>query len=177
MLDAIKTRLARRSALKLTERRTVRPWNPNPAARRALVVLPAEEIEAKEAWRFLNDLGIPSRQIVPVVPSSLVPYAPADFIGRVKRMDDKALTMLGLPKPAFAGALWQTEPDLAFCLTPEFDLAAATLTGASPAAFRIGLYAEAAEPFFDLMVAPGDSFASTLWALHDTLARIEPPVV
>ncbi len=177
MLDAIKSRLAARQALRLIERRTVRPWAADPGARRALVVLPAAELEAKEAWRFVKALGIPSRQVTPVVPSSLVAYAPADFIGRVKRLDDKALGLLGLPKSAFADGLWEPAPDLAFCLTPEFDLAAATLVGASPAAFRVGLYDEAAEPFFDLMIARGDSFASALGALEQALRKVEPPVV
>jgi hypothetical protein len=177
MLDAIKSKLARRRALKLVEQRTVRSWAPDPAERRALVVLPAEEIEAKEVWRFLKALGIPPRQVTPVVPSSLVAYAPADFIGRVKRMDEKALTMLGLPRPEFAGDLWKAAPDLALCLTPTLVLAAATLVGASPAAFRIGLYDEVAEPFFDLMVARGESFDSALAALLKTIASVEPPII
>lgn len=177
MLDAIKSKLARRSALKLVERRSARSWAPDPTARRILVVLPAEEIEAKEAWRFIKALGIPSRQITPVVPSSLVPYAPADFIGRVKRMDEKQLGLLGLPKPDFAEPLWKDEPDLAFCLTPSFDLATATLIGASPAAFRVGLYGTEADAFFDLLVASGDSYASGLDALTRALQKIEPPVL
>ncbi len=177
MLDAIKSKLARRSALKLAERRTVRPWASDPAQRRVLVVLPEQEIEAREVWRFIKTLGISPRQITPVVPSSLVSYAPADFIGRVKRMDEKALNLLGLARQEFAADLWNTEPDLAFCLTPTFDLAAATLIGASPAAFRVGLYDKTAEPFFDLMVAGGDSFNGTLLALRKTLASIEPPVL
>ncbi len=179
MLDALKTRLARRRALKLVGQRAVQPWAADPAARRVLVVLPAGEAKAKEAWRFLGGLGIPEAQIVPVVPSGLIAFTPAAFIGRIKRLDEKAVDLLGLPKREVAEALWTPPPDLAFCLTPAFDLGAAALVGASPAAFRIGLAGAAAgaEPFFDLTVAPSDSFASALAVLETALGKIEPPVV
>ncbi len=180
MLDALKARLARRRALTLAARRAVRPWAEDPAERRALVVLPTAEAEAKEAWRFLDALGLPPAQILPVVTSSLVAYTPTAFIGRVKRLDEKSLGLLGLPKRSVAEALWAQTPDLAFCLTPRFDLPAAMLVGASPAAFRVGLAGlddGDAGAFFDLMVAPGGSLASALDALREALGKIEPPVV
>lgn len=177
MFDAVKARLARRSALKQVQRRDVRPWANEPAARRVLVVLPTGE-EAREAWRFVKALGLPPRQITPVVLSGEVTtYVPAEYISYVIRLEDGDLNMIGLPKQDFTQRVWDTNPDVAFALAPTFDLASAFLVGASPAPFRVGLYAEDADPFYDLMVAPGPSSTSVFSALRKTLRRISPPVL
>lgn len=177
MLDALKNRIARHRALKQVRARTVQPWNPSPAARRVLVVLPAGEAAAQEAWRFVKSLKLPPKQIIPVVVSGEVTYVPAEYIRSLMRLEDVDLGRIGLPKIAFAEKVWKQQPEVALCLVPTFDLAAAYLVGASPARFRIGVYDEAAEPFFDLMIAPNDSLASAFVALRETLRRIEPPVL
>lgn len=177
MFDAVKARLARRRALKLVGQRTVRPWTPEPAARRVLVVLPTGEEAAREAWRFVKSLGLPPKQLIPVVLSGEVTYVPAEFIRLLRRLEEEDLGRVGLPKEAFAREVWGEQPDVAFCLTPTFNLAAAYLVGASPARFRVGIYDDEAEPFFDLMIAPGASLASAFRALRETLRRIDPPVL
>lgn len=177
MLDAARSALARREALKHIRRRPVRPWAADPAQRRVLVVLPAGQEETKEAWRFVKALGVPHRQITPVVPGdTVVTYVPVEFIGRVHRMEPKHLGLLGLPKGEFAEAVWRDAPDVALCLTPEPDAASAYLVGASPAALRIGLHEQLGEAFYDLVVTGGASFEATLLSLREALQRIEPPV-
>ena len=177
MFDAITHRLGRRRALQRVRERTVRPWPPSPTARRALVVLPAGEEAAREGWRFVKALGLPPQQVSPVVLPGEVTFVPAEYIRYVRRLEADDLGRLGLPKAEFAEAVWGELPDLAFCLTPAFDLAAAYLVGASRAQLRVGFHSEEAEPFFDLMVAPGASIASAFSALHGTLQRMVPPVL
>lgn len=177
MFDAVKARLARRSALKQVQGRTAQPWTKEPAARSVLVVLPTGE-QAREAWRFVKSLGLSPRQITPVVVATgEVTYVPAEYVSYVIRLEEDDLNLVGLPKQDFARRVWETSPDVAFALAPTFDLASALLVGASPAPFRVGLYDEAAEPFFDLMIAPGPSSTSMLAAMRDALQRISPPVL
>lgn len=177
MLDAAKSALARREALKHIRRRSVRPWDPDPAKRRVLVILPTEQEETKEAWRFVKALGVSHRQITPVVPGdTAVTYVPVEYIGRVHRMEAKHLGLLGLPKGEFAEAVWGSEPEVGLCLTPEPDLASDYLVGASPATLRVGLHERRVEAFYDLMVTGGASFEATLLALREALQRIDPPV-
>lgn len=177
MFDALKNRLARRRALKRVRERTVRPWHLNPGARRVLVVLPAGEAAAQEAWRFVKSLKLPPNQIIPVVLSGEVTYVPAEYVRYLKRLEGSDLGRLGLPTAAFAEKVWGEKPEIAFCFAPTFDLAAAYLVGASPAQFRVGIFSEEADPFFDLMIAPGASIASAFVSLRETLRRIEPPVL
>ncbi len=177
MFDALRYRLGLRRALKHVRARTVRPWSPSPAARHVLIVMPAGKEAAQEAWRFVKSLGLPPKQVTPVVLSGEVTYVPAEYVRFLRRLEGEDMGKLGLPKASFAHAVWGAHPDIAFCLAPEFDLAAAYLVGASPAQLRIGLHSEEAEPFFDLMIAPGASIASAFAALRDTLRRIEPPVI
>ena len=177
MFDAVKARLARRRALKQAERRTVRSWARDPATRRVLVVLPTGEEAAREAWRFVKSLGLSPKQLIPVVLSGEVTYVPAEYIRALRRLEEGDLDRIGLPKAAFAEEVWGEQPDVAFCLIPTFNLAAAYLVGASPAPFRVGMYAEEAEPYFDLMIAPSSSLASAFDALRTTLAHVDPPVL
>lgn len=177
MFDAAKAHLARRSALKQVRRRTARPWTTGPGHRRVLVVVPTGDETAHDAWRFVSSLGIPPPRIIPVVLSGQVTHVPAEYITRLMRLDEEHLNIIGLPKKDFARRVWDEEPDVAFALAPTFDIAAAALVGASPAPFRIGLYSEEAEPFFDLMVAPGASLVSSFDTLRATLAHIAPPVL
>jgi hypothetical protein len=178
MFDAAKARLARRSALKQVRRRAVRPWTTDPAHRRVLVVVRTGDEAAHEAWRFVSSLGIPPQRIIPVVLSGQVTHVPAEYITRLIRLDDENLNFLGLPKKDFAQRVWSEAPDVAFSLSPAFDIAAAALVGASPAPFRVGLYSdEDVEPFFDLMLVPAASLPSSFETLRQTLARITPPVL
>jgi hypothetical protein len=177
MLEAAKQALAYREALKHARRRTVRPWDPDPSKRRVLVLLPTDEDEARAAWRFVQSLGVAPRLITPVVPDVAVTYVPVEQIGRVHRLEGKGLGMLALPKKEFAAAVWADPPDVAFCLIREPDPAALYLVGASSAAFRAGFHGARAEPFFDLMVSGGESFAASLASLRSALARIRPPVL
>ena len=179
MFEGLKATWARRQALKAVRQRTVRPWRRDPASRRVLFVLPVDEASAKAAWRFIERFELHPKQVIPVVPSGEVTYAPFQFIGRVHSLRSKDVNRVGLPSKAFSAKLWAEEPDVAFCLTPAFDVAAALLVGASPATFRVGFFSEEAEPFYDLMVSrQGDeAFASALDTLLKALRRIEPPVL
>jgi hypothetical protein len=177
MFDAVKAKLAHRSALKQVQRRTVRPWAEDPAERRVLVVLPTGE-EARDAWRFVKSLGLPARQVIPVVlAGEVTTYVPAEFISHLVRLEDDDTNLIGLPKQEFAQRVWSENPDVALSLASTFDTASAMLVGASPAPFRIGFYDDAADPFFDLMVVPGPSSASIYAALREALRRISPPVL
>lgn len=177
MFDAVKARLARRSALKQVRRRTVHPWTTDAAHRRVLVVVQTGDEAAHEAWRFVSKLGIPPKRIIPVVLSGQVTHVPAEYITRLIRMDEENRNFIGLPKKDFAQRVWDEAPEVAFALTPAFDIAAAVLVGASPAPFRVGLHSEDAEPFFDLLLATGPSLASSFDTLRETLAHVVPPVL
>ena len=177
MFDAITYRLGRRRALQHLRDRTVQPWNPSPAARKVLVVLPAGEEAAKEGWRFVKSLGLPPKQLIPVVLPGEVTYVPAEFVRFMRRLEADDMGRLGLVKSDIAEGVWGEEPDLAFSLIPEFDLAASHLVGASPAQLRVGFYDAQAEPFFDVMVSSNTSTTSAFTALRDTLQRIVPPVL
>jgi hypothetical protein len=177
MFDAAKARIARYRALKQVQRRSVQPWATDAAHRRVLVVASAGDEHAHDAWRFVSSLGVPPSRIIPVVLSGMVTHVPAEYVTRLVRLDDEHLDFVGLPKKEFAERVWGEAPDVAFSLTPGFDLAAAYLVGASPAPFRVGLYAEEAEPFFDLMIAPGASRSSAFASLRGTLQHIDPPVL
>lgn len=177
MFDALKYRLALRRALKRARTRAVRPWGPSPGARRILVVMPAGEGAAQEAWRFVKSLGLPPKQVTPVVRSGEVTYVPAEYVRYLRRLNGDELGRLGLPNAEFAEQVWNEHPDLAFSLVPEFDLPSAYLVGASPAQLRVGFFSEEAEPFFDLMIAPGASVASAFASLRDTLRRLNPPAL
>lgn len=175
-MAGLKERLGRRVAARHVRRRAVRTWEPKPEARRVLVVLPAEEEALKAAWRFVQHLGLDARRVTPVMPAAQIAYAPAEYIGRVKILQRGDLNPLGLPKSKVAAEVWADGPDVALCLAPASDLAAAYLAGASPAAFRIGIHSEGAEDFFDLMTGSAESYEAALAALRQVLERLAPPV-
>lgn len=177
MFDAAKRALALREALKEARRRTPRPWAGDPAQRRVLVLLPTDEHDARDAWRFVQSLGVAPRLVTPVVPATAVTYVPVEHIGRVHRLEEKEHGLLGLPKREFAEKVWAEPPDVALCLLREPDPAALYLVGASSAAFRAGFHADRAEPFFDLMVSGGGSFREGLGVLRRAMERVVPPVV
>lgn len=177
MLEAAKNALARREAHREIRRRTPRAWDPDPAKRPVLVVLPTEQEDAKVAWRFVQSLGAPHRLVTPVVPDSAVTYVPVEYIGRVHRLESKHLGLTGLPKADFVSKVWATPPDLAFCLHPEPDMASLFLVGASAAQLRVGLHGPKEEAFFDLMVSGQNDLAGALAAMHEALVRIRPRVL
>ncbi len=181
MLDDLKARLTRRRALKRVRDRTVRPWNPDPAQRRVLLVLPADDGAAKEAWRFVDGLGLDPALVTPVRPAGAIATPPAGYIGRVEVLAPTDLDRLGLPKRSFTERVWASGPDVALCLADPSDLASVVLAAASPAAFRIGLHSVTAvedpEPLFDLAVTGEGALSGVLEGLGETLAKIRPPVL
>lgn len=176
MFEGLKDRLAWRRALKLVRNRPVRPWHPDPSLRRVLLVLPAAEADARPAWRFVNRLGLKPEFTLPVVPTGEIAYAPVEYLGRVISLNQADIGRMGLPRKAFRQRVWEFDPDVAFALTTPVDLAAATLVGASPAAFRIGFAAPDIDPFFDLMVT-GDGIEGGIRALEQSLSHIDPPLI
>ena len=176
MIDAAKHALARREALKEIRRRNPQPWDGDPAKRRVLVVLPTDQEDAKEAWRFVQSLGVHHRNVTPVVPNSVVTYVPVEYIGRVHRLEAKHLGLLGLPKREFASKVWAEQPDVAFCLHPEPEMASLYLVGASNAALRARLQSAKEEAFFDLMVGGEKGLGEALAVMRDALSRMHPPV-
>lgn len=177
MFDAAKQALALREALKQVRRTEPRPWHEDPAKRRVLVLLPTDETEARDAWRFVRALGVSPRLVTPVVPATAVTYVPVEHIGRVHRLEEKEHGFLGLPKREFAEKVWAEPPDVALCLIREPDPAALYLVGASGAAFRAGFHGERSEPFFDLMVSGGGALKEGLGVLRQALERVSPAVV
>lgn len=177
MLEAAKHALARREALKVIRRRAPHAWNPDPAKRPVLVVLPTEQEDAKVAWRFVQSLGASHRLVTPVVPASAVTYIPVEYIGRVHRLESKHLGLTGLPKSEFVAKVWATPPDVALCLHPDPDIASLYLVGASTASLRVGLHAAKEEAFFDLMVSGKTGLADALAAMREALLRIRPRVL
>lgn len=177
MFDAVKKALALREALKQARRRTPRPWHEDPAQRRVLVLLPTDEDDAREAWRFVQALGVAPRLVTPVVPATAVTYVPVEHIGRVHRLEEKEHGLLGLPKREFAERVWAEPPDVAVCLIREPDPAALYLVGASSAAFRAGFHVDRAEPFFELMVRGGADLKGDLGVLRRAMERVAPAVV
>jgi hypothetical protein len=176
MFENLKNHLAWRRALKLVRNRPVRPWHPDPSLRRVLLVLPAAEVDARPAWRFVNRLGLKPEFTLPVVPTGEIAYAPVEYLGRVVSLHASDLGRTGLPKKAFRQRVWEFDPDIALALTTPVNLPAAVLVGASPAAFRVGFSAPDIDPFFDLMVA-GDGIEGGIRALEQSLSHIDPPLI
>lgn len=176
MFDSLKQRLAWRRALKLIRKRAPAPWAADPAERRVLLVLPVNEEDARQAWRFVATLNLNPERTLPVIPTGRVTFAPVDYLGRVKTLGDADMGHLGLPKKAFLQDVWRFAPDIAICFASPFALAPATIVGASPAAFRAGFFGEGAEPFFDLL-AGGIDIDARLRALGQALERIDPPII
>lgn len=177
MFEDLKDRLAWRRAHKLVARRRVRPWDSPPSERRALIVMPGEERHARQAWQFVESLQLdPSRALV-IVPTGEIAFAPMSFMGRVRTLDEQQMGRLGLPDTAFLQGAWQFEPEVALCLMTPFDLPAALVVGAAPAAFRIGFFDERAEAFFDLMVSAETGLEGGLAALGRALVKIQPPIL
>ena len=176
MLDAAKNVLARREALRAIRRRKPEPWEENPAKRRVLVVLPTAQDDAKAAWRFVQSLGVSHKLVTPVVPDTAVTYVPVEYIGRVHRLEGKHIGLLGVPRQEFVKKVWESGPDVAFCLHPEPDIASLYLVGASPAGLRVGLHSARDETFFDLMVEGKQDLADSLAMMYEALGRLKPSV-
>ena len=157
--------------------------DPQPAAEqpRVLVVLPSELEALKAAWRFMAQVDVPPSRITPVSRSGTIVYAPADYVGKVELLEQKKdFDRRGLIKQKRIEQLWKTaQPDISICLTSEFDLAAAHLIGASPAAIRVGIDDQEgrSDEFYDLAVRTSTEYGSTIEALIRYLRKIEPPIV
>ena len=177
MLDPLRQRLGYRAALRAARgRQPVIETRPL-VERRVLALLPPEERDLRAAWRFLKTVDVPRSRMVVAVTAGAVAYAPDAFAGSVATVGDKERDWRGLPRRALAQKLWAPGPHVALDLSPAFDLTAAYLVGASPARFRIGLYSEAGEPFYDLLLAPTEGYEAALGALRGYLDAIEPPVL
>ena len=177
MLDAFRSRLGYRAALAAVRSRTPASGPGGLLSRRVLVLLPPEEEDLRAAWRFVQSLDEPPAHLVPALTTGRVAYVPDAFAGHVFSAGEKGLDWRGLPTPAVREALWTPPPYVALDLNPAFDLAASYLVGASPARFRVGLYSEEREPFYDLMIRSKGGYDEALAALRGYLAAFEPPVV
>ena len=157
--------------------------DPQPAADepRILVVLPSELEALKAAWRFMSQVDVPPARITPVSRSGTIVYAPADYVGKVELLEQKKdFDRRGLIKQKRIEQLWKTaQPDIALCLTSEFDLAAAHLVGASPAVVRVGIDDQEgrSDEFYDLAVRTSTAYEATIDALEGYLRKIEPPII
>ncbi len=177
MFDAIRDRLAYRAALKAERNRLIGEWPTDPHEARILLVLPDDESMLRAAWKFALQIDIPRTNLIPVVLGEQVRYAPDSFAGAVDVISDKDRDWRKLPGKKAQEAFWNPHPHVAIDLSSPFSSAAGFLAGASPAHFRFGLYDKAAEPFYDVLLAPTDSFESALVALRGYLESIEPPVI
>ena len=161
-------------------RKRLDPRPPSDAPR-LLVVLPTELDALKAAWRFMAQVDVPPSRITPVSRSGTIVYAPADYVGKVELLEQKKdFDRRGLIKEKRVEALWKTaQPDIAICLTSEFDLAAAHLIGASPAAVRVGLddVEGRSDEFYDLAVRTVTTYDSTVASLARYLRQIQPSIV
>jgi len=169
--------MALRAALKAVSQRQPREMPAKLGTRRVLVVLPPGEEAMRSAWRFLRRLTIGRDHLTPVVLAEGVAYVPDAWVGAVIAIGEKERDWRGLPRPAVAQALWGQRPAVALSLVPAFELGAAYLVGASPAALRIGFHTPEAEPFFDLLFAAPQGLEGGLTALTHYLAALDPPVL
>lgn len=177
MLEGVRARWALARARAWARRRDARPWHPDPRARRLLVVVPPGEEAGRAAWAFLARLDLPPEQLLAVQLGADVGAVAAPYMPRVRVFErPEAERAYRLPPKALRREAWGFEPDVALSLAPGLDLVAMALVGASPAAFRIGLATEGAEPFFELMVGAADVPAAVR-QLEAVLDRLEPPVL
>jgi hypothetical protein len=177
MFSGLRQRWAWRAALRRVRRRTPRPWHPDPALRRVLLVLPDDDEAAKPAWALVERLALPQAQALAVLTGVNVGAVPVEYLTRVRPLSEREFGRIGLPKREVLREIWAFDPDVAIDFARPDDLAAALLVGASAAAFRIGPAGPALEPFFEVMVAFTCDPAAPAHALGQVLARIEPPVL
>lgn len=175
MIDGVLDRLALATALRAARRRQVLAWHADPAARRVHVVLPQEEAALHDAWAFVRWLDLPAEQVTPIVLAGTLSYVPDAYAGHVRRIEAAEKNRLGLPRRAVLVRLWGERPDVALDLSQPFSAAGALLVGGGPAALRVGLYDERAEPFYDLLVAPGADGAAD--AVGRYVAALDPPAL
>ena len=177
MLAALKSSIGYRQALKAVRQRTAPPWPDRPQDRKLLVLLPYEEEDTRAAWGLIKTLDIPTSHVIPVSLSDAVPYVPDAYAGAVFKVEEKLRDWRGIPKRIITDAIWTQRPHVALDLSPGFDLGAAYLVGASTAQFRIGLFSEEGEPFYDFMIAESAGYASAIAAMRQHLTAILPPVL
>lgn len=151
------------------------PLDPHQA--RVLVVLPTDEYHSRAAWKFILEVETPRQHIQPVVFGERVSYAPDAFAGRVKTITPRQQDWRRLPEKDVVSELWGREPHVAIDFSYPFSLASAYLCGASPALFRIALYSEDAEPFYDFLLAPQQDLSAAYDAMKSYLKAVEPPVL
>lgn len=169
--------MAYRAALKAERRRFVGERPEDPRQSRILLVLPDDEELLRAAWRFALQIDVPRPNLSPVVLGERVSYAPDAFAGAVDVITQKDLTWWNLPRKKVLEAFWNPHPHVAIDFSVPFSSASAYLAGGSPAHFRVGLYDKAAEPFYDFLLAPTQSFDTALIALRGYLDSIEPRVI
>ncbi|HLA64663.1 MAG TPA: hypothetical protein VK610_09570 [Rhodothermales bacterium] len=175
MLDGLLDRLALATALRAARRRQVLAWRGGVASRRVQVILPQEDAALHDAWMFVRWLDLPPEQVTPIALSGTLSYVPDAYAGHVRRIEAAEKNRLGLPRKAVLERLWGERPDVAVDLSQPFSAAGALLVGGGPAALRVGLYDVRAEPFYDLLVAPGADGAAD--AVGRYLAALNPPAL
>ena len=169
--------MAYRAALKATRRRAVHEWPTDPHQARILLLLPEDEQLLRAAWKFALQIDVPPASLAPVVLGERVSYSPDAFAGAVDTITENDLDWRKLPNKKVIEAFWNPHPHVAIDLSSPFSVASAYLAGASSARCRVGLYDKAAEPFYDFLLAPMESFDGALHALCGYLASIEPPLI
>jgi len=169
--------MAYRAALKAAQRRTVSAWPSDPRDVRILLILPDDVEMLRAAWRFALKIDVPRSNLAAVVLGERVSYSPDAFAGAVDVITEKDLDWRRLPNKKVLQAFWNPHPHVVIDFTSPFSAASAFLAGASPAHFRVGLYDKAAEPFFDFLLAPMESFEAALRTLRGYLESIEPPAI
>ncbi len=169
--------MAYRAALKAAQRRTVGERPIDPRQVRILLVMPDDEELLRAAWRFALQIDVPRTNLTPVIFGERVIYSPDAFAGAVDVVTEKDLTWRKLPNKKVLEAFWNPPPHVAIDLSVPFSSAAGYLAGGSSAHFRVGIYDKAAEPFYDFLLAPTQSFDTALIALRGYLESIEPRVI
>lgn len=176
MIDAIRQAFASRAVRAALAAR--RPQGLSRIAdRRVLVVLPDDRSGQRAMWELLTALDVPARQVRPVMTTPFEADVPSAFQADLHVVGEDDLDWRRLPKPSVLAKLWRPAPDVALNLADPDDLAAALLTGASPAAVRIGRHRADREPFYDLMIQGAPDAVSAAEALSRLLRRLDPPVL
>lgn len=175
MFESLRETLAFRVAARAARRRTPGSWRARLHERRLLIVLPQEEGALHEAWELVRSLDLAPERVAPVALAGPVAYVPDAYAGRVRLLDAAERNRLGVPHRAAVEALWRERPDVAVDLSAPFGPASALIVGGAPAALRVGLYDPRAEPYYDLLVAPGREPAAE--AVGRYLAVLEPPAL
>lgn len=176
MIDRLRKAFASRAVRSALASRRAEPLS-RMIDRRVLVALPADRDGQRATWSLLTTLEVPPRQVRPVLTAPYEADVPSAFKADLHMITDDDLDWRRLPSPSLLDRLWRPAPDAALNLADPDDLVAALVTGASPAAVRIGRHRADREPFYDLMIQGAPDAVSAAEALGRLLRRLDPPVL